>query len=76
MDRIVRSRAGAKAKYIPGFVVGWLKRLIHQDFIKLGEAAFRQLKDLICGKAAQRIVLPCTLIKRGSVRDLKQPQKD
>ena len=33
LDRIVRSRAGAKAKYIPGFVVGWLKRLIHQDFI-------------------------------------------
>lgn len=50
---------------------------IHQDFIKLGEAAFRQLKDLICGKAAQRIVLPCTLIKRGSVRDLHiKPQED
>ena len=33
LDRIVRSRAGAKAKYIPSFVVGWLKRLIHQDFL-------------------------------------------
>ena len=33
LDRIVRSRAGNKAKYIPGFLVDWLKRLIHQDFI-------------------------------------------
>lgn len=33
LDRIVRSRAGTKAKYIPHFVVNGLKRLIHQDFI-------------------------------------------
>lgn len=43
---------------------------IRQDFIKLGETAFLQLRDLIKGKSAQRIILPCTLIKRGSVRNL------
>lgn len=33
LDAIVRNRMGAKARYVPRFVVGWLKRLIHQDFI-------------------------------------------
>lgn len=33
VEQIVRSRAGKKSKYIPGFVIDWLKRLIHQDFI-------------------------------------------
>ena len=33
MDAIVRSRAGKKARYIPGFVLGFLKKLVHQSFI-------------------------------------------
>lgn len=33
IDRIVRNRAGKKSRYIPQFVLTWLKRLIHQDFI-------------------------------------------
>lgn len=33
LDRIVRSRAGNKAKFIPDFLVNWLKRIVHQDFI-------------------------------------------
>lgn len=33
LDKIVRNRAGKKAKYIPGFLIGWLKRIVHQDFI-------------------------------------------
>ncbi len=33
LDAIVRSRAGKKARYIPGFVLGFLKKLIHQSFI-------------------------------------------
>lgn len=33
LDRIVRERAGNKAKFIPKFLVNWLKRTIHQDFI-------------------------------------------
>lgn len=33
IEKIIRSRAGKKAKYIPGFLVKGLKRLIHQDFI-------------------------------------------
>ena len=31
LDKIIRDKAGDKAKYIPGFVVSWLKRIIHQD---------------------------------------------
>ncbi|MCH5176422.1 MAG: glycerol acyltransferase [Prevotellaceae bacterium] len=31
VDAIVREKAGAKAKYIPQFVIGWLKRVLHQD---------------------------------------------
>ena len=33
LDAIVRSRAGKKARYIPGFVLGFLKKLVHQSFI-------------------------------------------
>lgn len=33
LDKIVRDRAGNKAKFIPKFLVNWLKRTIHQDFI-------------------------------------------
>ena len=31
LDDIIRTRAGKKAKYIPGFLINGLKRLIHQD---------------------------------------------
>ncbi len=31
IDKIVREKAGKKAKYIPGFVISWLKRTLHQD---------------------------------------------
>ncbi len=31
VDTIVRGKAGAKAKYIPGFVIAWLKKILHQD---------------------------------------------
>ncbi len=30
LERIVRQRAG---KSVPGFVIRWLKRVIHEDFI-------------------------------------------
>ncbi|MDE7378191.1 MAG: 1-acyl-sn-glycerol-3-phosphate acyltransferase [Paraprevotella sp.] len=33
VERIVRERAGAKARYVPQFLINALKRLIHQDFI-------------------------------------------
>ena len=33
LDAIVRNRMGEKARYVPQFVINWLKRLIHQDFI-------------------------------------------
>lgn len=31
LEAILRSKMGAKAKFVPGFVVGLLKRLVHQD---------------------------------------------
>ena len=31
IDQIIKDKAGDKAKYIPGFVVSWLKRTLHQD---------------------------------------------
>lgn len=31
LDKIVRDKAGAKAKYIPGFFMSWLKKIMHQD---------------------------------------------
>ena len=33
LDEIIRSRAGSKAKFIPKFLINWLKKLIHQDFV-------------------------------------------
>lgn len=33
IDKIVRQRAGAKARWIPRFVTRWLEGFIHQDFI-------------------------------------------
>lgn len=33
IDAIVNEKAGAKAKYVPGFVRSWLKRRVHQDEI-------------------------------------------
>ena len=31
IDRILREKAGDKARYVPGFVRAWLKRITHQD---------------------------------------------
>lgn len=33
IDKILQSKAGAKAKYVPSFVVSYLKRIVHQDEI-------------------------------------------
>ena len=33
LDEIIRKKAGSKSKYIPRFLVNWLKRIIHQEFI-------------------------------------------
>ena len=33
LDEIVRLKAGRKARYIPKFLIGWMKKFIHQDFI-------------------------------------------
>lgn len=31
IDKVLRSKLGSKAKYVPGFVVSLLKRLVHED---------------------------------------------
>lgn len=33
IEQVVRDKAGAKADHIPGFVMSWLKRIVHQDEI-------------------------------------------
>jgi len=31
VDKILQSKMGSKAKFVPGFLVSWLKRIIHED---------------------------------------------
>lgn len=31
IDKILKDKMGVKAKYVPGFLVNWLKRVVHQD---------------------------------------------
>ncbi|MCM1312500.1 MAG: glycerol acyltransferase [Bacteroides sp.] len=31
IDQILKDKAGSKAKYVPGFVVSWLKKILHQN---------------------------------------------
>ncbi len=31
IDKIIRDKAGKKAKYVPGFVISWLKHILHQN---------------------------------------------
>lgn len=31
IDKVLESKMGAKAKFVPRFVVSWLKRIVHQD---------------------------------------------
>ena len=33
IEKIIRNKAGEKANKVPKFVVSWLKKIIHQDFI-------------------------------------------
>ena len=33
LDKVIESKAGDKARYIPKFVIRWFKRFIHLDFI-------------------------------------------
>lgn len=33
IDKVLQSKMGAKAKWVPRFVVNWLKRIVHQDEI-------------------------------------------
>lgn len=44
VDKVLRDKMGKKAKYVPGFIVSWLKRILHQD--ELNEF-FWQSRDLV-----------------------------
>lgn len=33
IDKILASKMGAKAKYVPGFLVSYLKHIVHQDWV-------------------------------------------
>ena len=50
IDEIVRTKAGKKAKYIPGFLISWLKRTIHQEEVNrflTGRAAGKYGMDFL-----------------------------
>jgi hypothetical protein len=31
IEKILKGKMGAKAKFVPGFLVSWLKKIAHQD---------------------------------------------
>ncbi len=33
IDQIIKNKLGKRAKWVPGFVVAWLKHIIHQDWV-------------------------------------------
>ena len=35
IEKIVHQRLGKKARWIPGFVFGWLRKLIHEEFLNV-----------------------------------------
>ena len=35
IDKVIKSKMGKKAKWVPGFLVSWLKHIIHQDEMNL-----------------------------------------
>ena len=43
---ILKAKAGKKARFIPGFVVSYLKKIIHQDDLNLALRTFGHKKDL------------------------------
>lgn len=45
VDAIVKGKAGKKAKYIPRFVLNWLKKILHQD----------DVNEYLSGRAAGKI---------------------
>ena len=44
IEKVLRDKMGKKAKYVPGFIVSWLKRILHQD--ELNEF-FWESRDLV-----------------------------
>ena len=31
IEKVLRSKMGKKARWVPGFAVNWLKRIVHED---------------------------------------------
>lgn len=42
IDKVLREKAGKKARYVPGFVIAYLKHIVHQDELN---GFLRQAKD-------------------------------
>ena len=40
VERILKEKTGKKYKYIPGFVVSYLKRIVHEDELNVFLRAF------------------------------------
>lgn len=50
LDTVLRSKLGSKARFVPRFLVSWLKRLIHQDWINefLRQEGDKQGAEWLC----------------------------
>ena len=67
LEKIVRTKAGKKSKYIPGFVIRWFERFVHLDFIN------KFLKEgCTAGRPVLQIAPPqkrkCTAVKNQIIR--------
>ena len=85
IDEILKSKMGAKAKWVPGFVVSWLKRIVHQDKVnaflwesrhKVGtewlEACVEYLQMTLKIEGIEN--LPVFLLIKRDIRDVISPR--
>ncbi len=52
VDKVLRSKAGKAYKFIPGILIRYLERIVHQDEINKALVTMKDLKDLDFVKAA------------------------
>ena len=44
IDKIIQSKMGAKARYVPRFLINYLKRIIHQEWVNVFLVQAKDLK--------------------------------
>ncbi len=72
IEKVLRDKMGPKAKWVPGFVVKWLRNIIHEDFLNKFLWEARDLKGTAWLEACIKY-LQCTIEVEG-IENL--PDKD